>query len=80
MIPLKVTEEEGALVKRVVDELNKKLKDLQMTYSRKDLQDCLSMTLLSYAVEYYKQKDNRDDESLNKRLADIEKQLDEAIA
>ena len=80
MIPLKVTEEEGALVKRVVEELNKKLKDLQMTYSRKDLQDCLSMTLLSYAVEYYKQKDNRDDESLNKRLADIEKQLDEAIA
>ena len=80
MIPLKVTEEEGALVKRVVDELNKKLKDLQMTYSRKDLQDCLSMTLLSYAVEYYKQKDDRDDESLNKRLADIEKQLDEAIA
>ena len=68
------------MVKEVVEELNTKLKELQMTYSHKDLQDCLSMTLLSYAVEYYKQKDNGDEESLVQRLADIEAQLDEAIA
>jgi cell division protein ZapA (FtsZ GTPase activity inhibitor) len=49
--PLKVSQEEEALLHRVVDEINEKVRNLQHTYSQKDKQDCLSMTLLTYALE-----------------------------
>lgn len=49
--PLKVTEEEESLVLQVAREINEKVRNLQHTYHQKDKQDCLSMALLTYAVE-----------------------------
>ena len=49
--PLKVTEDEESLVLQVANEINEKVRNLQNTYLQKDKQDCLSMALLTYAVE-----------------------------
>jgi cell division protein ZapA len=54
--PLKVTEEEETLVLQVTDEINEKVRNLQNTYLQKDKQDCLSMALLTYALENAKLK------------------------
>ncbi len=54
--PLKVTEQEESLVVQVIDEINDKVRNLQATYHQKDKQDCLSMALLTYAVENAKLK------------------------
>ena len=49
--PVKVTEDEEAVVLQIADEINRRISDLQTTYRGKDKQDYLSMALLSYALE-----------------------------
>lgn len=54
--PLKVTQEEESMVMQITDEINEKVRNLQNTYLQKDKQDCLSMALLTYAMESAKLK------------------------
>ena len=56
--PLKVKEQDMESIKQVVEEINDKIKDFQLTYINKDKQDCLAMALLTYAVELHKVKFN----------------------
>ena len=56
--PLKVTAEEEATVLQVAEEINEKVINLQNTYLQKDKQDCLSMALLTYALESAKLKND----------------------
>jgi cell division protein ZapA len=56
--PLKVTDEEETLVLRVAEEINEKVRNLQNTYLQRDKQDCLSMALLTYALETAKLKND----------------------
>ena len=73
--PVKVTDEEEDLVLKVVREINEKIKAFQVTYQQRDKQDCLSMALLTYAVEYYKRKDNTSTDEAAKRLAELDSTL-----
>ena len=72
MIPLKIEEDEEKGVLEVVADLNEKLSELQVLYNNKDLQDCLAMTLLTYAFESYKRKkqsvDTKPDANLQEKL------------
>lgn len=52
--PLKVKEEDVNKIRGIVEEINNKVNTFQKTYSRKDKQDCLSMALLTYAVDLHK--------------------------
>lgn len=75
--PLKVTEEEQALVLQVAEEINQKVRDFQKTYRNKDRQDCLSMALLTYALEYTKVKGQTDVlDQIKAKSADIQAALD----
>ena len=78
--PLKVEDEEASMVLETVDELTQKLRSLQATYSNQDMQDCLSMTLLTYAVELKKLKRKSDSPDLESRLASIDALLDKHIS
>ena len=73
--PVKVTEDEEGLVRKVVQEINEKIKKFQVTYQQRDKQDCLSMALLTYAVEYFKKRNNGSEEEALKRLAALETTL-----
>jgi cell division protein ZapA len=74
--PLKVTDEEESMVLRVTDEINDKVRNLQKTYQQKDKQDCLSMALLTYAVENAKLKGDR---SSMKALKEVTEQIEQSI-
>ena len=52
--PLKVEQAEEEAIRQIVKEVNDKVTDFQMAYNKKDKQDCLSMALLTYAVDLHK--------------------------
>lgn len=53
--PLKVKQEDEVQIQRIVEEVNSKVDNFQKMYKSKDKQDCLSMALLTYAVDLHKQ-------------------------
>jgi cell division protein ZapA len=76
--PLNVKEDDEAAIRKIVKEINEKVNRFQLTYTNKDKQDCLSMALLTYAVDLYRSNINSAQEaSLSTKLANLEKLLDE---
>jgi len=57
--PLKVKEGDEATIRRIVKEVNEKINRFQLTYTNKDKQDCLSMAILTYAVDLHKAQQNQ---------------------
>lgn len=49
--PLRVKESDEASLRRMVAEINAKFNEFQVNYGNRDKQDCLVMTLLTYASE-----------------------------
>jgi cell division protein ZapA len=74
--PLKVTEDEETIIMEVAEGINEKVRNLQNTYLQKDKQDCLSMALLTYALETAKLKHNTAD--LNE-LREVADQIEDSI-
>ncbi|MFT4665227.1 MAG: cell division protein ZapA (FtsZ GTPase activity inhibitor) [Polaribacter sp.] len=52
--PLRVEEADETSVRQIVKEVNEKTSNFQLNYNKKDKQDCLSMALLTYAVDLHK--------------------------
>jgi cell division protein ZapA (FtsZ GTPase activity inhibitor) len=77
--PLKVKAEDESKIRSVVDEINEKIKGFHMTYINRDKQDCLAMTLLTYAVDYHKATSQADQSKIIERLESLEKLLDSSI-
>ena len=78
--PLKVEEDEVALILETVDGLNENLRSLQATYSNKDMQDCLAMTILEYAVDRQKNQFKQEADEIESRLDQVELALDGLIS
>ena len=49
--PLRVNAAEEAGLRKLVSEINERFNDFQIKYTDRDKQDCLVMTLLTYASE-----------------------------
>lgn len=49
--PLRVASQDEAGLRTIVQEINDRFNDFQIKYSDRDTQDCLVMTLLTYADE-----------------------------
>ena len=49
--PIRVAAREEAGLRALVDEINERFNEFQVKYSGRDKQDCLVMTLLTYADE-----------------------------
>ena len=75
IIPLKVSEDEEVYVKKAIEEINARIRQYQAEFSQKDIQDCISMALLTYAVDYYKVQSRLVDETSWNTLIDIRNQL-----
>jgi len=52
--PLKIKDGEEETIRKIVKDVNEKINQFQLTYNKKDKQDCLSMALLTYAVDLNK--------------------------
>jgi cell division protein ZapA len=76
--PLKIQVEDEAAIRRIVKEVNEKINRFQLTYTDKDKQDCLSMAVLTYAVDLFKsQQAATQDALMVAKLAQIDALLDE---
>ena len=77
--PLRIKGGDEASIKVVVDEINEKIKDFQLTYINKDKQDCLAMALLTYAVELHKSQNELPFKSLEEKVDKLEAIIDNVL-
>ena len=76
--PLKIKAGDEPAIRQIVKEVNEKINQFQLTYTNKDKQDCLSMALLTYAVDLHKaQKEST--ATPDSALTDKVQQLDELL-
>ncbi|PPK85093.1 cell division protein ZapA [Neolewinella xylanilytica] len=72
--PIRVADSEEEGLRALVKEINDRFNDFQIRYRDRDKQDCLVMTLLTYASELRSARDQADsgaDSELSKRLAKL---------
>ncbi len=82
--PLKIQTSDEPAIRGIVKELNEKINRFQLTYSKKDKQDCLSMALLTYAVDLHKSKQNTSstaepDQELSTKIEQLDELLDHLL-
>lgn len=78
--PLKIKAGDEAAIRKIVKEVNEKVNRFQLNYTKKDKQDCLSMALLTYAVDLHKaQQGDSSDEGENSTLSNKVQQLDSLL-
>ncbi len=80
--PLKVQERDEPSIRKIVNEINEKVNDFQLTYTNKDKQDCLAMAALTYAVDNFKTRLSNvalDDDVLVQKLENIDTLLEQLL-
>lgn len=75
-IPLKVSEDEEVYVQKAIEEVNNRINQYQSEFTRMDINDCIRMALLTYAVDFHKVQDRTLDDASWNALVDIQKQLE----
>jgi len=79
--PVIVEDENEAMIKEVVDEVNYNIKKFQSTYHNKDQQDCITMLLLTQAVDARKNAtQNESQQDLQKRIEKLDQMVSAALA
>ena len=81
--PLKIKAGDEPIIRKIVKEINDKLNRFQLTYTNKDKQDCLSMAVLTYAVDLYKAEQSVTDISnptISTQLSELDALLDQLLA
>ena len=76
---LKIKVDEEQLIRGVAKEVNEKVAFFEKTYKQRDKKDCLSMALLTYAVEAAKLKKANKDIIIQEKVARIENLIDETL-
>ena len=81
--PLKIKTGDEPTIRKIVKEINEKITLFQLMYNKKDKQDCLSMALLTYAVDLHK-ADNQtsapqQDQVLTSKVNQLEELLDHLL-
>ncbi len=87
--PLKIKDGEEEAIRKIVKEVNDKINQFQLTYNKKDKQDCLSMALLTYAVDLHKTQTGEiagnnsngatSDQDLSDKIHQLEEYLDHLL-
>ncbi|MGB1217998.1 MAG: cell division protein ZapA [Saprospiraceae bacterium] len=77
--PLKIKASEEETIRRINKELNEKINHFQMTYSTKDKQDSLAMTLMTYAVDLNRYKNQASIKDADQELSEVEDLLDSLL-
>ncbi len=74
--PLKIKTGDEDSIRRIVKGLNEKINNFQIAYTSKDKQDCISMTLLTVAVEFHKLQKQASIQEAEDKLSELEDFLD----
>lgn len=76
--PLKIKANDEHTIRKIVKDVNEKINKFQLNYIKKDKQDCLAMTLLTYAVDLQKAEADKE-MTPGADLSDKIHQLDELL-
>ena len=77
--PLKIKVDDEPTIRNIVKEINEKINRFQLTYTKKDKQDCLSMALLTYAVDLHKAHQTTQDEDVSEKINELDELLDHLL-
>ena len=80
--PLRIKAADEPAVRKIVKEVNDKITTFQSAYPGRDKQDGLSMTILTYAFDLYKLRQDRSDaqeSGVNSHLNRIDDLLDQLL-
>lgn len=77
--PVRVDESKVGLIQSAGKKINEQLRFFQSTYKERDLQDCLSMTLLTMAMELVEKPDTDHSSLIDDQLRDIDQILQTAL-
>ncbi len=77
--PLKIKSHEEETIRRITKEMNEKINHFQITFSPKDKQDSIAMTLMTYAVELNRYKNQASIKDADKELSEVEDLLDSLL-
>lgn len=77
--PLKIKAGDEPTIRNIVKEVNEKINRFQLTYTKKDKQDCLSMALLTYAVDLHKAQQGTQTEDLSGKMDELDQLLDHLL-
>jgi len=78
--PLRIKAEDEPAVRRIVKEVNDKITSFQAAYQDRDKQDALSMAVLTYAFDGYKQrKEAVNEPGLEAQIAAIDDLLSQML-
>lgn len=78
--PIKVQKDELDEIQRIAEEVNDKIRAFQESYPSKDIQDCLSMALLTYAVDKDLSPSDEDDGEVAEELDKAHALLDDLLS
>jgi cell division protein ZapA (FtsZ GTPase activity inhibitor) len=76
---LKIKVEEEVMIRSIVNEVNQKFNEFRLTHKSRDKKDLLAMTLLTYAVEMAKHRNQQTPEVIENRLTALSELLDSAL-
>ena len=81
--PLKIKQSDEPTIRKIVKEINDKINKFQLTYASKDKQDCLSMAILTYAVDLHKflqaDQSKLPDPEVDQKISQIDELLDKLL-
>ena len=76
--PVKVNKEEELILPIIEKNLNEQIRQIQLSYSKRDIQDCLSMVLLTQAISNHTQEPSNLPE-LSTRMDNLNHQIEAAL-
>jgi len=74
--PVKVSDEEEVVMRKIEKDINDKINDLQVSYEGKDVRDYMSLAIISYAYELSKARNPEKKDVLGQKLDEIEALFD----
>ncbi|MEM9887160.1 MAG: cell division protein ZapA [Bacteroidota bacterium] len=80
--PLKVKASDEATIRKMVKNINEQLNEFQLNYTNKDKQDCLALTVLTYAVDLHRIRQSLNttqDPQIVEQLSRLDALLDKAL-
>ena len=76
--PVKVSKEEALILPTIEKDLNDQIRQMQLSYKDKDMQDCLSMVLLTKAISAYT-KANSNETSIEQKVDQLNTEIESAL-
>ena len=83
--PLKVKTKDEKPIRLIIKEVNEKIDEFQVNYPRRKQKDCMAMSLLSYAVDLHKIRQNptlyvkEEYQKMSGKLSELDVLLDDLL-